>query len=431
MNYFKSSYNVKLLLVSLLTLTALASVLYAQYLIGEIQEKERSSVELWAKAMEYNSRPHYSDTRRELQIMAMEIAQQPMLPESTKRRWKASLNRAETDLANAALDFVASELIIKNRFEIPSVVTDDQGEILHHRNVDERRLSPKLVAEYAALNEPITIALETGNGAQKQMIYFGESALITTLKFFPFIQFGLLALFLGIGYLALSSIKKNEQSNLWVGMAKEAAHQLGTPLSSLYGWLALMREITTEKELLNIVHELQNDAERLQIVTDRFNKIGSAPELRKQRVMPILERVTDYLKRRLPQFGKHIQLDIDFKEDVKTAINAELFTWAIENVVKNAMDAIDTSKSEAVVGIKSYVKEGYYVIEISDNGKGIEKSHLKEIFNPGFSTKVRGWGLGLSLTRRIVEEYHNGKIQVVKSVPGEGTLFRIQIPITD
>ncbi len=429
MKYLKSSYKVKVILVSVLTLTAIASILYAQYLVKVIQEKEHSSVELWAKAMEYNSRPHFIETRKELQFIAREIQNHQLLSDSQRQRWNAVLQRAETDLANSALDFVASELIIKNRFEIPSVVTDEEGEILHYRNIDERRLSKDIVTQFASINEPLSIALETGNGTQTQKIYFGDSALITTLKYFPFIQFGLLGVFLGIGYLAMSSIKRNEQSNLWVGMAKEAAHQLGTPLSSLYGWLELLKELSTEQEVLNIVHELQNDAERLQIVTDRFNKIGSAPELQKQRVQPILEKVTDYIARRLPQLGKHIKLDVNIQEDVKTEINAELFTWAIENLVKNAMDAIDTSKSNAVVGIRSYVKDQDYIIEISDTGKGIEKSHLKEIFTPGFSTKVRGWGLGLSLTKRIVEEYHGGKIMVVSSIPGEGTVFRIQIPV--
>lgn len=429
MFYLQSSYKVKVILIFMLLLVALGSIGFTQYLISEIQEKERSSVELWAKAMEYNSRQHYIETRNELQLMMEEISGTGLIPENTKTRWVGVIQRAESDLANSSLDFVASELIIKNRFEIPSIVTNDSGEILHHRNVEERRLSDDLVVQFAEINDPIIIALETGNGQQLQNIYYGESALITTLKYFPFVQFGLLSLFLGIGYLALSSIKKNEQSNLWVGMAKEAAHQLGTPLSSLYGWIALLKEQSSDQETLNIVHELYDDVERVQIVTDRFNKIGSSPELQRQRIQPIIENITEYLRRRVPQIGKNIELNINIESDVKAEINAELFTWAIENLVKNAMDAIDTSKGENIVGIKAYHKDLYYTIEISDTGKGIEKKYLGEIFNPGFSTKVRGWGLGLSLTRRIIEDYHKGNIRVVSSEIGVGTTFKIEIPV--
>lgn len=413
----------------MLTLVALGSILFTQYLINEIQDKERSSVELWAKAMEYNSRQHNTETRDELFAMAEEIENAPLIPDYTKQRWLQTLQRADSDLANASLDFVASELIIKNRFEIPSIVTDANGEILHHRNIDERRLSTNLVTQYASLNDPIMITLDGGNGDQIQSIYYGESAVITILKYFPYVQFGLLALFLGIGYLAMSSIKKNEQSNLWVGMAKEAAHQLGTPLSSLYGWIELLKE-STDKNTLNIVHELHNDVERIQVVTQRFNKIGSSPELHRQRIQPIIEKISEYLTKRLPSIGKLVELRTDIKEDVKLNINSELFTWAIENLVKNAMDAIDTSSGRAnIVGIKAYQSVDVYCIEISDTGKGIEKKFLTEIFNPGFSTKVRGWGLGLSLTKRIIEDYHKGKIVVVNSNQEQGTTFRIEIPI--
>ena len=424
--FFKSTSNrIKGTLVFFLVITAIGSFVYTQYLIGKIREKERSGVELWARAMEYNSKPHYQETRNELERIMSEISIMEMIGERTRNRWISALQRAESDLSNSSLDFVASELIIKNRFEIPSVVVDEDLEILHSRNTGNRTLDENIITEYASLNEPIRIELGAGDMVQEQYVYYGDSGIIRTLKYFPYIQFGLLALFLGMGYLSLSSIKRTEQSNLWVGMAREAAHQLGTPLSSLYGWVELLKEANNDKETLNIAHEISSDLQRVQTVTERFNKIGSIPELKPRRVGPIIRHVLEYLEKRMPQLGKHVTLSMDIRSDKRIPINQELFAWALENLLKNSLDAIDKSSSDASVHVEAHEHHGYYVIDITDTGKGVEKKYRSEIFNPGFSTKKRGWGLGLSLTRRIVEEYHKGKIFVHKSVPGEGTTFRM------
>ena len=428
--FFNSTSNrIKGTLVFLLVIIAIASFVYTQFLIDRIREKERSGVELWARAMEYNSKPHYQETRDELNRVINEVITNQQIRESDRNRWVSVIERAESDLSNSSLDFVASELIIKDRFDIPSVVVNEEREILHSRNTGDRELDQDIIAEYASLNEPIRIELGAGEMTQEQFVYYGDSGIIRTLCFFPYIQFGLLALFLGMGYLSLSSIKRNEQSNLWVGMAREAAHQLGTPLSSLYGWVALLRESNNDQQTLHVVNEVSKDLQRMQTVAERFNKIGSIPELKPKKAAPIIRQVMEYLEKRMPQLGKHVTLSLDIRSEKRIPINKELFAWALENLLKNALDAIDNKSSDARVHIEAHEHHGYYVIDITDSGKGIQKKVRSEIFNPGYSTKKRGWGLGLSLTRRIVEEYHQGKVFVYKSAPGEGTTFRLMFPI--
>ncbi|MEX2633289.1 MAG: HAMP domain-containing sensor histidine kinase [Balneolales bacterium] len=411
-------------------ITAIGSVIYTQFLIESIREKERSSVELWAKAMDYISIPHYSETRAEINELKAEIEANPNLGRVQKLRYIRILNRAESDLSNSALDFVAAELIIKNRFAIPSIVVDEQENILHHRNAENKDLDGSLIEEFRSLNPPIYITVGLPNFNQQHRIYYGESGIVRTLRYFPFIQFGLLALFLGIAYLAMSTIKKNEQSNLWVGMAKEAAHQLGTPLSSLYGWVELLKDQTTDDDTLRIIHELNNDIKRVENVADRFSQIGSEPKLKTKRVASTLEEVVSYLQLRLPQLGNEVQLKLNVQSDVRADLNSVLFAWSIENLIKNAMDAIEHNQENASVTIVSKQVEEYAIIEITDTGRGIEKKYHKEIFNPGFSTKKRGWGLGLTLTKRIIEDYHNGRVYILKSTPGKGTTFRIELPIS-
>ncbi len=431
MNFFFFSNRRKVVSVIILALIALSSFLYTQFVLENLMEQERSSVELWAKAIEYNSRELYPELRAELQEMIQEVQQNPALSPTQKRRWTRNLENAQNELANAALEFIASELIIGNRFEIPSVVTDTLGNIIFYNNIDERRLSPELVAQLGAQNPPIQIpVLEAENRTSIRYVYYGQSAVAQSLRFFPYVQFGLLAIFLTLIYVNLSNIRRTEQSNLWVGMAKEAAHQLGTPLSSMFGWIELMRSQSQEEETINILHELEEDVRRLQSVADRFNKIGSGPELKLQRVEPVLNHVIDYMERRLPRFGKNVNIRRNIDTEIRCDINTELFSWAIENLIKNALDAIDSSQEDAFVELRSFVESNQLVIEIEDSGRGIEKRFFEEIFQPGYSTKKRGWGLGLSLTRRIIEKYHGGRVYIQKSAPGQGTTFRILIPLS-
>lgn len=429
MNIFFVGNRKKIISVLILGGIAIGSLVYTQFILRNIAEQERSSVELWAKAIEYNNREHNPDARAALQEISEVLAEMDQIPATLKNRYIRNIQRAQGDLANEGLEFVANELIIKNLFEIPSIVTDSLGNILHYRNIDERQLRPETVKRFASLNEPIAIAVkDTVGGYEYQYAYFGESAIVQSLRFFPYIQFGLLTVFLGLLYLNLSNIRRTEQSNLWVGMAKEAAHQLGTPLSSMMGWVELLRSTTKEQESVGIALELEEDIRRLQNVADRFNKIGSSPELKPHRVEPVLNQVIDYIEKRLPRIGKAVEIRREIATDLKILLNQDLFSWSIENLMKNALDAIDSKKDNQFVAIRTYIESNNLVIEIEDSGKGIEKKLFQEIFTPGYSTKKRGWGLGLSLTRRIIEEYHGGKIYVLRSAPGEGTVFRITLP---
>jgi hypothetical protein len=227
-----------------------------------------------------------------------------------------------------------------------------------------------------------------------------------------------------IGYIGFSSIKRSEQSNIWVGMAKETAHQFGTPISSLMGWLEMLKINYKEPDkVLDITEEISNDVEKLNKITYRFSKIGAKPELIKKNVIEELKQVIAYFERRLPQTGKSVELNISGDENAYADINSELFEWVIENLIKNALDAIEGTSGKIEMSVKEFKKR--VEIEVNDSGKGIEMKRRKDVFRPGYSTKKRGWGLGLSLSKRIIEGYHGGKIFVKSSMPGEGTTFKI------
>jgi signal transduction histidine kinase len=430
MDFFFINNRKKIVSVVILAVIAIASLLYTQFVLKTITEQERTSVELWAKAIEYTNREHNPESRQGLQEILDAVSRVEGITAGQRNRWIRHLERAINDLSVEGLEFVANELIIKNPFEIPSIVTAEDGTIMHHRNIDDRQLNASTVARYAAMNDPIEIIVLGTNGTVNyQFAYFGQSGVVRSLRFFPYIQFGLLTIFLGLLYFNISNLRRTEQSNLWVGMAKEAAHQLGTPLSSMMGWIELLRSSSVDSEILGIAMELEEDVLRLQKVADRFNKIGSAPERKPQRIEPVLNQVVDYIERRIPRIGKNVEIRRDISTDLKIALNTDLFTWAIENLMKNALDAIDVKEQGGYIHIRTLVSENKLIIELEDNGKGIERRYHEAIFTPGFSTKKRGWGLGLSLTRRIIEEYHDGRIIVNRSTPGEGTVFRITMPV--
>ena len=244
------------------------------------------------------------------------------------------------------------------------------------------------------------------------------------MKYFPIVQIIIAALFIVLGYVGFSQIKRSEQSNIWVGMAKETAHQFGTPISSLMGWLEMLKINYKEPDkVIDVVEEITNDVEKLNRITYRFSKIGSKPQMQKTVVFEELKKVTDYFERRLPQTGKSVELIIEGNKEVCAEMNPELFEWVIENLIKNALDAI-AQKTGTIRILVSDAKKNVD-IEISDSGKGIDLKRRKDVFRPGYSTKRRGWGLGLSLAKRIIEGYHNGKIYVKSSIQGEGTTFMI------
>ena len=420
MKYYLTSNRINIVLIVLLMLLGIGSFAYNQYLIDRMLEQEKNTVQLWAKAIEYTSNPVQEEISRNLLVAASRLKRNPSVPDSLI----AMIEDAESD--RTSQNFVTTQILLnEERTRIPTIIVDDRGEIITWDNIEEQP-DQQMVNRFARMNDPIEISLGDEDYNLKQYIYYGESPTVKLLRYFPYIQLGLLALLLGIGYVSYRTITKSEQSNLWVGMTKEAAHQLGTPLSSLYGWTELLREEKKDDEFVQRVsRELENDISRLRGVAERFNKIGSKPELEERKVEPLLEQVIAYMERRLPQLGKDVEVHKEIDPHMKAQLNPELFQWAFENLIKNAMDAINVTRKDAFVSIRTHRIENDLVIDVEDSGVGIEKKFHKEIFKPGYSTKKRGWGLGLSLTKRIIEEYHKGGVFVLRSEPDQGTTIRI------
>ncbi len=312
---------------------------------------------------------------------------------------------------------------VVNSADVPVIYTNQNRDtIIASGKVDTARISSpqKLAAtldELASQNTPIPIDL---GESTKDYIFYAPSELVTQLKFYPYVQFAVIGLFLIIAYVLFSTARKAEQDQVWVGMSKETAHQLGTPLSSLMAWNEHLLSIGVDE---SIVNEMQQDVKRLNTITDRFSKIGSQPTLEPQNINEVLKDAVDYLEKRT---SKNVIFHLNVPEEAIVAkLSTPLFEWVIENICKNAVDAMD---GKGAITITLYdVPEGLY-IDIADTGKGIPKSKFKTVFEPGFTTKKRGWGLGLSLCKRIVEIYHKGKISVLNSEAHRGTTFRIELP---
>ena len=308
--------------------------------------------------------------------------------------------------------------IIKNSTDIPMILVNESGEI-EYKNLDSiKSLDPIYVnaqlQKMKSENAPIEISY---NGKNKKLIYYRDSDLLNKLTYYPLALILILILFLSVIYLFFSSNRAAETNKLWTGMAKETAHQIGTPLSSLLGWIAILK---MEKVDDKYVSEIEKDVHRLNTIANRFSKIGSVPELRKENIIHITKQAYNYLESRS---SKQILFTFSSEEkELFVNLNNELFGWVIENLIKNAIDAMQKKGALklAITPLGKHVK-----ITISDTGKGMHKSLFKQIFKPGFTTKKRGWGLGLSLSKRIVEDYHKGKISVQKSEIAKGTTFEI------
>ncbi|MCG1037561.1 sensor histidine kinase [Polaribacter sargassicola] len=309
--------------------------------------------------------------------------------------------------------------IIENNNNIPMILVDDKGAVINYQNLNSKKaLNPKYIEKVLdkmkSENSPIEVSF---SGENKQYIYYSNSDLLNKLTYYPLALILILVLFLSVVYMFFNSNKASETNKLWTGMAKETAHQIGTPLSSLLGWIAILK---MEKIDNNYVEEIEKDVHRLNTIANRFSKIGSTPELKKENIVTITKQAFDYLESRSSE-----QITFSFTADnqeIYTNLNTELFGWVIENLIKNAIDAM-LGKGELNLIIESTSKK--VKINISDTGKGIPKKLYKQIFKPGFTTKKRGWGLGLSLSKRIVTDYHNGKIFVKESEINKGTTFEI------
>ena len=313
-----------------------------------------------------------------------------------------------------------SEVVI-NSASVPVIYTDStQNNIIAYGNIDSTKINDKeyikkTIAEMASQNAPIEVELGEG---KKNYIFYQESFLLTQLKYYPYIQFGIIGLFLIVAYTLFSTARKSEQNQVWLGMAKEAAHQLGTPLSSLIAWTELLKSKGIDVE---ITSEIEKDITRLETITERFSKIGSVPALKKTNIIEVLQNSIDYLKPRVSDKVKFI-LKSNGTNGIYVPLNVPLFEWVIENIFKNAIDAMDGDGS---IEVSVTDQTQFIYIDITDTGKDIPKLKLKTVFEPGFTTKKRGWGLGLSLSKRIIENYHSGKIFVKRSEIDRGTTFRI------
>ena len=311
--------------------------------------------------------------------------------------------------------------IIENNSNIPMILVDEEGDIENYQNLDSvKALSPKyienILTKMKSENAPIEVSF---SGQNKQYIYYRNSDLLNKLTYYPLALILILFLFLSLVYMFYNSNKVAETNKLWTGMAKETAHQIGTPLSSLLGWIAILK---MEKVEDKYVEEIEKDVSRLNTIANRFSKIGSTPELKKENIVAIAKQAFDYLESRSSKQISFSFASVD--NEIYSNLNTELFGWVIENLIKNSIDAM-LGKGELKLNIENTSKK--IKINISDTGKGIPKKLFNQIFKPGFTTKKRGWGLGLSLSRRIVSDYHKGKICVQKSEIGKGTTFEISL----
>ncbi len=326
---------------------------------------------------------------------------------------------------NADISFYADILIHADDY--PLINTDLNDNVLYATKAFGEGNDTNIVFLEKQIEEikrkgPPPIVNTSPYGSYK--IYYKQSLLLRLLTYFPLVQLLLLGTFVAVGFMGISSAKRAEQNRVWVGMAKETAHQLGTPISAILAWIEHLKESASDEQH-EIVHELRHDVEKLELVADRFSKIGSAPILERVDIRKELAQCRDYMARRA---SRHIVFDFDDigkEPPVYAMINPHLFDWVIENMLRNALDA---SEGEGLISATVHEDDHEVSIDISDTGKGISPSQFKKVFEPGFTTKQRGWGLGLSLAKRIIEQYHSGKIFVKKSKPGEGTTFTIKLP---
>ncbi len=454
MQAYRWSVRLKLGLIVFAVGIALASLLYTQRLVDRLREREQRVIELWAdaqaevvQAQRQTSNPHRADLQR-LDTYLQSVEQAPMspaLPPEQVQRYREAVDWAQTMPPTGALNFILDEILEPNPFGVPAIIMDStRTEPLFWRNVEVseslgglssadsaeavKRLRERQ-SEMASTFEPIPIQIALPGRSEQltQYVYYDESALVTELRIYPWVQLLFVGLFVVVGYLGFSYVRRSEQSNLWMGMAREAAHQLGTPLSSLMGWVQMLRSADGEAaQQEEIIDEIENDVERLQRVADRFSDIGSQPKRERQDLAPIVEETVEYIRRRIPQRGQDISLTVELDRPMEASVNEELFAWVLENLLKNALDAIEDDVGR--ISVRGGRTDNGAYVTVEDTGAGIERSQRKNVFRPGYSTKTRGWGLGLSLARRVVETYHNGALELVETSVGEGATFRIDLP---
>ncbi|MDY6294263.1 MAG: HAMP domain-containing sensor histidine kinase [Bacteroidales bacterium] len=345
----------------------------------------------------------------------------------------ADATREMVTSTDADVDFLLS--IIQGNHNIPVLLVDDKNNIIEQRNfkLPEPNDSLKMIDEYTAINKQflqkkLNKLRKTTNNIEikiddstRQVLYYEDSDVLRRLAYYPYIQLAVMLLFIAIAYFALISVKKAEQNRVWVGLSKETAHQLGTPISSLMAWTQMLESMGIDKEIIN---DMDTDVHRLSVIADRFSKIGSMPDKELTFINEAVESSLNYMRTRIP---KHVTLTVhtDDEKNCGVMLCQPLFEWVMENLTKNAVDAM-SGEGRIDIVVTSDAQHAH--LYVKDTGKGIARKNFKNVFNPGFTTKKRGWGLGLTLVKRIIEEYHNGKIYVKDSEVGKGTTFAIEIP---
>lgn len=398
------SANIKIALLIIGIAIIIATLIYTQLIVTEILTREREIANLYAKAIEFI---------------------------------------ATDESQSGEYNFVFNNIINTKSINFPVIVTDAKNENpSNFINVDTASIPrdkrkqelADMINDMDEINKPIKVTYR--ETVVLNYVHFGESKLVTKLKILPIIEFIVAGLFVFLGYYGFNYIKRTEQSNIWVGLSRETAHQLGTPLSSLMGWVELLKSSASKPDkVLSIANEISSDIDRLTKIANRFSKIGSRPDLKYENIYELIDKVKSYFEKRIPRLAadnpggisskKKVNLEIKGSQKAAALINKELFEWVLENLTKNALDAIENSSGKIVYEI---LDKGTHVdIDVADSGKGLDFKYKKDIFRPGFSTKMRGWGLGLTLSKRIIESYHNGKLTLKESQPGKGSTFRIRL----
>ncbi len=392
MEFYKDNTNLKWIILIVSVLISVGTIFFTNILVTQLKQRERNQVRLFAKAIEYSS----NDTNNEIL-------------------------------------FITEEIIFKNN-SIPTILVDEKDDISYFNNIDiDSTLSKEkkdriLQSELKEMKEaypPIDILLKDPNSQEVfgiQKVYYKNSFLLAELIAFPYVETSIFVIFGFISYLAFNYSKTSEQNRVWVGLAKETAHQIGTPLSSLMAWVEVLRD---DPELKNkgFVDELDKDIRKLRVVTERFSSIGSTPTLKTENIYQLVNNVVGYLQ---PRVSSKVKIEVyTLSETILANVHAPLFEWVLENLCKNAVDAMENTGTIAIKILRG--SDSKVFIDISDTGKGIPKKMVQNVFKPGFTTKKRGWGLGLALAKRIIELYHEGKIFVRSSEENQGTTFRIEL----
>ncbi len=394
-NVYRLKGNFKGLLFIIAILITLGSLYYSQLLVKELQAQSREFLRFRVSILE---REINSDESGDLSFFFSNVIQTADYP------------IIYTDTAMTPLNW--------RNIDLP----ENTG--THPISPDTLKYLQKLVAEYDETNPPISITY------QKNVLgyyHYGDSKTISKLRWLPFIEIGIVAMFILIGYAGFHSIKKSEERLIWVGMAKETAHQLGTPLSSQIGWLEYLK--TNPEQVGKVIPELEKDLQRLQTITNRFSQIGSLPDIHPENLTEIISETVQYFQKRIPKRSGKVRIETALSPEIAAVkLNKDLFSWVLENLIKNGLDAMENKGGTIMITAQKH-SDSQVQIDVKDTGKGIDKKARKDIFKPGYSSKKRGWGLGLSLAKRIIEDYHGGKLMLKESQHGEGSTFRIILNI--